>query len=336
MTSSAGRVRYAGGTSIIALVLLLASVALALVSNTAPAQTYPTKPIRLIVPWPPGGGTDAAARILAQALSEDLDWQVVVDNRGGASGRIGTELAAKAPADGYTLVMGTVAPNAILPAASPKLPYDTVKDFAPISLVGTSDYVLVVHPSLPVKSVKELIALARSKPGQINFASAGSFSVAQLAAELFKQLAKIDMVHVAYKGGGPAVVATLTGEVSLYFGSGPSVVPHVKAGKLRAIATTGAKRSKTLPGLPTVGETLPGHEVTQWFGVLAPAGTPKDIISKLHAVIGKAAGTAKVAQQLAAVGTEPHSNSPEEFAAHIKAEIAKWGKVVKAAGISLE
>ena len=323
-------------TVIIAVAAFPALAALAIVSNTALAQAYPSKPIRLIVPWPPGGGTDAAARILAQALSDGLGEQVVVDSRPGATGRIGTEFAARAPADGYTLLMGTVGPNSVMPAASPKLPYDAIRDFAPISLVATSDYILVVHPSLPVKSVKDLIALAGSKPGQINFASAGNGSVAHLAGELFKLLAKVDMVHVPYKGGGPAVTATLSGEVSLYFGSGPSVVSFAKAGRLRAIATTGAKRSKTLPGLPTIGETLPGHEATQWFGVLAPAGTPQDIVLKLHAVIVKAVGTAKVAQQLSAVGSDPVSNSPEEFAAHIKAEIAKWGKVAKAARISFE
>lgn len=314
---------------------LLAALLIA-ISGAASAQGYPAKPIRMIVPWPPGGGTDAAGRILAQALFEDLDWQVVVDNRGGASGRIGTELAAKAPADGYTLVMGTVAPNAILPAALPKLPYDTVKDFAPVSLVGTSDYVLVVHPSLPAKSVKQLIALARSRPGQMNFGSAGNGSMAHLAAELFKQLAKVDMVHVAYKGGGPAVTATVAGEVSVYFGSGPGVVPFTSTGRLRALATSGAKRSRTFPELPTVGETLPGHEATQWFAVLAPAGTPKDIISRLNAAIVKVVGTAKVGQQLAATGSEPRSSTPEELARHIQAEIAKWGKVVKAAGMSLD
>ena len=323
-------------SAIIAVASFFAFAATALVANSVSAQAYPSKPIRLIVPWPPGGGTDAAARIMAQALSDDLGEQIVVDNRPGATGRIGTELAARASADGYTLLMGTVAPNAVMPAASAKLPYDAIRDFAPISLVATSDYVLVVHPSLPVKSVKDLITLADSKPGQLNFASAGNGSVGHLAAELFKLLAKVGMVHVPYKGGGPAVTATLSGEVSLYFGSGPSVVPFAKAGRLRAIATTGAKRSRTIPGLPTVGETLPGHVAVQWFGILAPAGTPQDIVLKLHAVIAKALGAAKVVQQLAAVGAEPVSDSPQEFAAHLRAEIAKWGKVVKAAGISLE
>ena len=319
-------------TVIIAVAAFPALAALALVSNTALAQAYPSKPIRLIVPWPPGGGTDAAARILAQALSDNLGEQVVPDNRPGATGRIGTEFAARAPADGYTLLMGTVGPNAIVPAASPKLPYDAIRDFAPISLVATSDYILVVHPSLPVKSVKDLIALARSKPGQINFASAGSGSVAHLAGELFKQLAKVDMVHVPYKGGGPAVTATLSGEVSLYFGSGPSVVSFVKAGRLRAIATTGPKRSRTLPGLPTSGlwsaTKPPSGSGSQ------PAGTPKDIVLKLHTVVVKAVGTPKVAQQLAAVGSIPSATRPKNSPR--TSEPRSPSKVVKAAGITFE
>lgn len=323
-------------TGAIAVASLVASVALALVSSTAPAQTYPTKPIRMIVPWPPGGGTDGTGRILAQALSEELGTQVIVDNRGGASGRIGTELAARAAPDGYTLVMGTVAPNAILPASGAKLAYDTVRDFAPIGLVATSDYVLVVHPSLPAKSVKDLIALARTRPGQVNFASAGSGSMAQLAAELFKLLARVDMVHVPYKGGGPAVTATLAGEVPVYFGSGPGVVPFTSTGRLRALATSGKKRSRTFPGLPTVSETLPGHEAVQWFALLGPAGTPRDVISRLHAATAKVVGTPKVAQQLMAIGSDPDISTPEELATHIKAELAKWRKVVKASNLSFD
>jgi len=215
------------------------------------------------------------------------------------------------------------------------LPYDAVRDFAPISLIDSADYALVAHPSVPIRSVKDLIALAASKPGQITFASAGNLSVAHLAGEFFRQHAKIDMVHVPYKGGGPAVIATLGGETALYFG-GPSVVHQAQAGKLRAIATTGAKRSKIFPDLPAIAETLPGYEIAQWVGVLAPAGTPRDIVSSLHATIAKAVGTTKVALQFAAVGSQRIGNSPEEFAAHIKAEIAKWGKVTRDANIKAE
>lgn len=294
----------------------------------AQAQSYPGKPIRLIVPFPPGGGTDATARILAQALADTAGWQIIVDNRAGATGRIGTELVAKAVPDGYTLLLGTAGPNAILPSTHTKLAYDAVKDFAPISLIDSADYALVVHPSMPVRTVSDLVAVAKRRPGQIAFASAGNLSVAHLAGEFFRQQAKIDIVHVPYKGGGPAVIATLSGETAVYFG-GPSVVQQSKAGKLRAIATTGAKRSKIFPELPAIAETLPGYEIAQWVGVLAPANTPRDIVSIVHTTVVKAIGTAKVAQQFAAAGSQPVGNTPEEFAAHIKAEIAKWEKVTR-------
>lgn len=312
----------------------LAVLMFALMASTAAlGQTYPSKPIRLIAPYPPGGGVDATARIVATALSEALGHQVVVDNRGGASGQIGTEIAAQTAPDGYTLLLGSVAPNAIIPAAYPKLPYDSVKDFAPVSLVAESDYILAVHPSLPVKTVPELIALAKARPGQIVYASTGNLGGPHLAGELFKQLAKVDMVHVAYKGGGPATTSILGGETSLIFGTGPTVVPHAKVGRLRLVATTGAKRSKVLPELPTVGATLPGHEVTQWYGILVPAKTPADIISRLHTEVVKAVGTPKVMQQLERLGAVGRTTTPQEFGAHIKAEISKWSRVVKSANI---
>ena len=317
-------------------VWLAATIIAAILSGHAVAQVYPNKPIRLITPYPPGGGVDASARIIGHALSDSFGQQVLIDNRGGASGRIGTEIAAKAPADGYHLLMGSVAPNAIIPGSYPKLPYDAIKDFAPISLVAESDYVLAVHPSLPVKSVKDLIALARSQPGQIAYASSGNLGGPHLAGELFKQLAKVDMVHVPYKGGGPATTAILSGETSLIFGTGPTVVPHAKAGKLRLVASSGTRRSKTMPELPLVSETLPGHAVTQWYGVLVPTGTPQEIIARLNSEIVKAVGNPKVAQQLAGLGADALSSTPEAFAAHIAAEIAKWGKVVKSAGIPLD
>lgn len=296
-------------------------------TSTAVAQTYPVKPLRVLVPFPPGGGTDATARILTQALAESAGWQLVVENRPGATGRIGTELAARAPADGYTLLLGTAGPNAILPATKVKLPYDAIRDFAPVTLIDAADYALVTHPSLPIKSIKDLIAIARARPGQITFASAGNLSVAHLAGEFFRQQAKVDLVHVPYKGGGPAVVATLSGETALYFG-GPSVVHQSKAGKLRALATTGAKRSKIFPDLPAISETLPGYEISQWVGMLAPAQTPREIVSTLHAAVVKAISAPKIAQQFAAVGSQPIGSSPDEFAAHIRAEITKWEKIV--------
>ncbi len=319
----------------IALAFLLLPAALALVPNAGSAQGFPVKPIRLIVPFTPSGGTDTSARILAQALGDDAGWRFVVENRPGASGRIGTELAAKAPADGYTLLVGSVAPNAIIPSAVSNLPYDAVKDFAPISLLVTSDFILAVHPSLPAKSVKDLVALAKAKPGQINFSSVGSISGSHMTGELLRQLAKIDIVHVGYKGPGAAVVAVLSGEASFYFGSGPTLTPHANAGRLRLLASTGSKRSRLSPGLPAVNETVPGHESTQWFGILAPAGISKDTVSKLHAAIAAAVRSPKVTEQFTAMGSEAIGSSPSEFAAFINAEIAKWAKVVKS-GIALE
>ncbi len=310
-------------------------IALLASAITSQAQPYPNRPIRLIVPFPPGGGTDATARILTQALAETAGWQMVVENRAGATGRIGTELAARAAPDGYTLLLGTAGPNAILPATRAKLPYDAVRDFAPVSLIDSADYALVIHPSMPVKTVTDLITIAKSRPGQITFASAGNLSVAHLAGELFRQRAHLDIVHVPYKGGGPAVIATVSGETTIYFG-GPSVVQQSHAGKLRAIATTGAKRSKIFPQLPAIAETLPGYEIVQWVGLLAPAATPRDIILALHAALVKAISSAKVTQQFVAAGSQPIANSPEEFAAHIKAEIAKWEIVTKGFKVALD
>ena len=233
------------------------------------AQSYPSKPIRLISPYPPGGGTDATARIVAQAIGDQTGQQVIVDSRGGASGRIGTEVAAKAAPDGYTLVLGNVAPLAILPGSGMKLAYDAAKDFQPVSMIATSDYILTVHPSLPARNVKELIALARAQPKALSYASSGNMGGPHLAGELINLLGKVTILHVPYKGNGPAAVALLTGESQIMFGSGPSVVPHIDAGKLRALATTGPKR--TMKTLPTMAEILPGYEVTQWYGILVPA-----------------------------------------------------------------
>ena len=309
--------------------------ALALCSaQIAMAQTYPAKTVRLISPYPPGGGTDATARIIAQAMGDQMGQQVIVDSRGGASGRIGTELAAKSPADGYTLVLGNVAPLAILPGSGIKLAYDAAKDFQPVSLIATSDYILTVHPSLPARSAKELLALARAKPGDLTYASSGNMGGPHLAGELINLLGKVNVLHVPYKGNGPAAVAILTGESSMMFGSGPSVVPHMEAGKLRALATTGPKR--TIPQLPTMAELLPGYEVTQWYGILVPAGTPREIVARLHKEIVTAIRNPKIAQSLVRLGTEPVSTTPEEFAAYIRSETAKYAKVIKAAKITPE
>jgi len=243
---------------------------------------------------------------------------------------------AKAPPDGYTLMLTAAAAMVVFPHTFSKLPYDPVRDFAPISLVASSEYILAVHPSLPVKTVKDLVALARVRPGQIVFASTGLFSLPHLAGELLKQQGRIQMLHVPYKGGGPAAMAILGGEVSLMFGTGPTVVPHAKAGRLRLIATAGGTRSKSLAELPTVAETLPGVEVSAWYGVLAPTGTPHEIISKLHAETVKAIASPKVQQQISNAGAEAVSSTPEEFSAYIKAELARWGKAIKATGLPPE
>jgi tripartite-type tricarboxylate transporter receptor subunit TctC len=313
--------------------LMLTALA-ALAAPGARAQAYPSKPIKLISPYPPGGGTDAAARIIAQALSDQLGQQVVVDTRGGASGLIGTELAAKSAPDGYTLVLGNVAPLAILPAATPKLPYDPIRDFSPISLVALSDYVLTVHPSLPAKSLKELLALAKANPGKLTYASSGNLGAPHLAGELMNLLAKVKTVHIPYRGNGPAAIAVMSGESTMMFGTGPSVVPHVNSGKLRALATTGLKRS--MAGLPAMNELLPGYDVTQWYGLLLPAGAPKEIVDRLHKEIARAIANPKIGQLYTALGTQPISNTPDEFLAFIKAEKDKWGKVIKTANIKAD
>lgn len=302
--------------------------------STAWAQSYPSRAIRLIVPYPPGGGVDGSARVIAQALSEQLGQQVVVENRAGATGRIGTEIVAKAPPDGYTLLLGSGAPNAVVPSVTPNLPYDAIKDFAPISLIATTDYVLLVHPSLPVQSVKQLIALARAKPGEITYGSSGILSNTHLAGELLKQLAKVNMVHVAYKGTGPAMVSVLAGETAVTFGGGPGAVPHIKAKRLKALATTGAKRRE--PNLPTIAETLPGYSISQWYGVIAPAKTAAAVIDRLNKEIARAIANPKVVQQFDNLDADPTTNQPEQFQAFIKSEIDKWGKVIRAANIKIE
>lgn len=316
-------------------IIVPACIALCILGiSNALAQGYPSKSIRLIAPYPPGGGIDASARIIGQALTEQLGQPVIVENRSGATGRIGTEIAAKSPADGYTLLLGSGAPNAVIPSVTPNLPYDPIRDFAPISLVGTTDYVLVVHPSLPVRSVKQLIALAKAKPGELTYGSSGILSNTHLAGELLKQSAKVNIIHVAYKGTGPALVSVLTGEMVMSFGGGPAAAPHVNANRLRALATTGSKRRT--PDLPTISETLPGYEVNQWYGVLAPAGTPRNILDRLHKEVVRAIANPKVAQLFTNLDTDAVTNTPEEFSALIRSEIKKWAKVIKEAEISVQ
>jgi len=317
-------------------VRLVLSCAMALPATGALAQTYPTKPIRMIVGYPPGGGTDIVGRMMAQKLSDNLGQTVVIDNRGGAAGSIGTEMAAKSVPDGYTILMGNVAPNAINVSLYSKLGYDPVKDFEPVSLVASTPNILVVQPSFPAKTVPELIALAKAKPGTLNYPSAGLGSSSHLAGELFDNLAGVKMVHIPYKGGAPALTDLLGGQMQLMFATMPAAMPHVKSGRLRAIAVTSVKRSQALPDLPTIGETLKGYDASTWYGVLAPARTPRAIVTRLYEEIVKVLAVADTRDKLLVQGFEPVGNMPAEFAAYIKSEIAKWGKVIKAAGIKPE
>jgi tripartite-type tricarboxylate transporter receptor subunit TctC len=312
-------------------VALIMIALVAAFSSSAMAQGYPNKTVRLISPYPPGGGTDATARTIATALSEQLGQQVVVDSRGGANGAIGTELAAKAAPDGYTLLLGNTATHAILPNMSQKLGYDAVRDFAPISIAALSDFVLVVHPSLPVKSVKELMALASARPGQMNYCAGGTGTPSHLAMELFKLLAKVNLQQVGYKGNGPAAIGLMSGECAAMIGSGPAVVPHFATGKVRPLGTTGLKRS--IGNLPAIADVLPGYEVVQWYGILAPANTPKDIVDRLQKEIARAVASPKVTQVLTNLGLQPSTNTPEEFRVLIRMEGEKWGKVIKSANI---
>ncbi|MBA3504909.1 MAG: tripartite tricarboxylate transporter substrate binding protein [Betaproteobacteria bacterium] len=316
------------------------AVALAALSATpfAGAQaTYPTKPIRIVVPFPAGGTTDILARAVAQRLSETLGQPAVVDNRPGAGGNIGAELVAKAPADGHTLLMGTVGTHAINASLYSKMPYDHVRDFAPIILVAGVPNVLVVHPSVPVGSVKELIAYAKANPGKLNFASSGSGTSIHLAGELFKTMAGVQMAHVPYKGSAPAVTDLLGGQVQLMFDNLPSALPHIKAGKLKALAVTSATRAAALPDVPTIAESgLAGFDATSWFGLLAPAGTPQPIIARLNNEVAKWLASAEAKEKMAGLGANTAGHSTDEFVRHIAAETSKWAKVVKESGAKVD
>ncbi len=297
------------------------------------AQDYPTRPIKIVVPQSAGGGADILARTVAQKLSEAWGQSVVVDNRPGAAGIIGTELVAKAPPDGYTLVMGAISTHAINRALYKTLPYDPVKDFAPVALVASAPLLVVVHPSVPVNSMRELIALAKAKPGQLFFASAGSGNSTHLAGELFKSMANVDLVHVPYKGATPAESDLIGGQVAVMFTSILSGLPHVKAGKMKALAVTSARRSSIAPDLPTVAESaLPGYDVDPWYGLFAPASTPRAIVDKLNREVARILTLPDVKQRFAALGAEPGSGTPQQFGAFVDAEIAKWSKVVADSG----
>ena len=300
----------------------------------AEAQTYPSKPVRFIVPFAPGGPTDIFARAVSAKLAEALGQPVVVDNRGGAGGNIGTEMVAKAAADGYTLLMGTVGTHAINPSLYPRVGFDPIRDFAPITLVADTPSLLAVHPSVPANTVRELVAIAKAKPGQLSYASAGNGTSNHLAGVLLCMMAGIEMVHIPYKGSGPALIDVLAGQVPVMFNNPASIMPHLKAGKLRALALSSATRSRLLPALPTLAESgVPGFEVRSWHGAFAPAGTSRDIVTRLHGEIVKALSQPDVKERFEAQGVELVGNRPEEFAAFLQKEQVKWSKVVKASGM---
>jgi tripartite-type tricarboxylate transporter receptor subunit TctC len=305
--------------------------------DAAGAQDYPRKPVRLIVPFAPGGGNDTVARAIAQSLGASLGQPVLVDNRSGAGGVVGAELAAKAPADGYTLFLGGVGSHAVNPSLHARLPYDPVRDFAPITLIASAPSVLVVHPSVPADSIGEFTALAKANPGKLNYASNGNGSSAQLAAVMYESMAGVAMVHIPYKGLAPALVDLLGGEVQAMFSSVVAIVPHIRAGRLRALAVTGRRRSPLMPEVPTLDESgLAGYEAGSWYGMLAPAGTPPPVIARLHDGIVRALEQPEVRERLAAEGAEVIGSTPEQFAAHIKSELARTGKLLREAGIRME
>ncbi|MBX9812330.1 MAG: tripartite tricarboxylate transporter substrate binding protein [Burkholderiales bacterium] len=301
------------------------------------AQEYPTKPVRLIIPFAPGGSNDILGRLIGAKLSETLGQQVVIDNRPGAGGSIGVELAARSAPDGYTLVIGHIGTLAVNPTLYRRLPYNPLKDFQPISMLAKVANIMVVHPSVPVKSVKELIALAKAKPGSLVYGSGGNGGAGHLATEYFKLMAKIDMVHVPYKGTGPAIVDLMAGQTHLVFAGIPGIIAQVRAERLRALGVSTSKRLAVFPDVPTIAEAgVPGYEATQWYGVLAPAGTPKAVVARLNKEIVSALQTAPMQERLAADGSEPLASTPEEFFAFIKSEIARWAPVIKAAGIRVD
>jgi tripartite-type tricarboxylate transporter receptor subunit TctC len=308
-----------------------------LAPSIADAQNWPTRPVRLISPFAPGGGADITSRAVAQRLSISLGQQVLVENRGGAGGMIGVDIAAKSPADGYTVVMGTIGPIAINPSLYKKMTYDPMRDLIPVSQAANALNVLVVHPSLPAKNVKEMIAIAKARPGQMNYGSSGPGATDHLAGELFNVLAGVKMVHVPYKGGAPAMLDLVSGNVQVVFSTVSTAIAAMDSKRVRPLAMTGNQRFELMPELPTVAEAgLKGFEVNNWYGIFLPAGTPKDIVTRLNADVVKALAAPDVKKRLLEAGIVATSSSPEGFMAYVKAETAKWAKVIKDANISVE
>ncbi len=322
--------------------MLMAGLAVASLAGLAPglamAQSdYPTRPVTLVVPFPAGGSTDLVARVIAQKMTNGLGQQVLVENRGGAGGNLGSATVAKSDPDGYTILMGTVATHALNPAIYKKMPFDPVADFAPISLLVTVPNVLVVNPDLPVKTVQELIALAKEKPGELSYASSGNGTPLHLSGELFKSMAGIDIVHIPYKGAGPALTDLLGNHVSIMFDNLPSSTGYIKEGRLRGLAVTTAERAASMPELPTMAESgLPGYETYTWNALFTPAGTPPAVIERLNAEAVKAVQDPEVKAKLAEFGATAVGSTPDELAAHVQAELAKWAPVVKASGAQID
>jgi len=298
---------------------------------------YPDRPIRLIVAYPPGGGTDIISRLLVPELSKRLGQSITIDNRGGASGNIGTEAAVNSPPNGYTLLMGNIGPNAINVSIFKKLPYQPERDLVPISLVAITPNILVANTNFPVKSIGELITFAKSSPGKINYPSAGAGTSSHLAGVLFCSVANVDMVHVPYKGGGLAMNDLLGGQVDIYFATMPAAMPFIKSGKIKPLGVTSEKRSLVLPNVPTIAETgIPGYSATTWYGIYAPKGTPTEVVKKIHEVTVEVLNIPELREQMIQRGFEPIGNTPEQFASFISSEISKWAKVIKLAGIESE
>jgi tripartite-type tricarboxylate transporter receptor subunit TctC len=318
------------------LVTAVAAIAMFQAASAA-AQAWPAKPIRLMVPFPPGGSTDIVARIVAQKLSERLGQPVIIENRGGAGGTLGTAVAAKAAPDGYTLTVASTSTHVVAPSVYTKLDYDPVKDFAPVSLMAVSPYLLVVTPSLPAKTLQELIALAKKQPGKLNYASAGIGSTTHLAMEMLKSVSGTYMLHIPYNGNGPAGTAVVGGQVEILFGSLPALLPHAKSGRVRALAVGTPKRSASLPEVPTVAESgYPGFDASLWLAIMAPAGTPQSILERLHKEIGAVVAAPETRDALDKAGAEPITSTPAELAAMIRDGVAKYAAVIKAAGIKPE
>ena len=315
----------------------LAALALAACAALAHAQNYPAKPVRIIVPYPPGGTTDIIARIAAAQLAEKLKQPFVVENRAGASGAIGATAVAQAAPDGYTLIMGTANTHGINSALQKNLPYDAVKDFAPVTVVASTPNIIVVHPNVPAKTLAELIALAKAQPGKINFGSTSIGGSPHMSAELLKAMTGIDMVHVPYKGAAPMLTDLVGGQIQVGFDNLPSTIGYVRSGKVRALAVTTAQRWPGAPDIPTVAESgVPGYEVSGWFGLLAPAGTPKAVLDTLQSTIAQIVQEPEVAKQLRDLGAAPVANKPEDFARDIAADVEKWRKVAQTTGVKLD